>query len=124
MKGEAEVSPEPGKSFDPVLIPKAMEDAGFTASEVFVTVEGTLVEGGGFLELQVPGLKRSFALDGGSQEEALQKSPDLLGKRIRLSGKLHSGDADRPPALSVEEFTTANRSGRDAASKRGRFAPS
>jgi len=110
VKGEAEVSPEPGKSFDPVLIPKAMKDADFTASEVLVMVEGTLVEGGGFLELQVPGLKRSFALDGGSQVEALEKRADLLGKRIRLSGRLHSGDADRPPLLSVEEFGPVNMS--------------
>ncbi len=124
MKGEAEVSPEPGKSFDPVLIPKAIEDAGFTASEVLVTADGTLVERGGSLALQVPGLKHSFALRGGAWEEALQKRQDLLGKSIRLSGRLHSGDDGRPEALSVEEFTTTNPFGQDAAAERGPFASS
>ena len=102
------MSPEPGKSFDPVLIPKAMEDAGFTASEVFVTVEGTLVEGGGFLELQIPGLKRSITLGGGAQAEAIEKRSDLLGKRIHLVGILHPGQMDRPPILSVEKFEPAS----------------
>lgn len=105
VKGEADVSPRPDASFDPVLIPKALEDAGFTASEVVVTAEGILVQRGDRLELEVPGLKHSFALEGGAKAEALEGRADLIEKRIRLVGILRLARGELPPALSVEEFS-------------------
>jgi hypothetical protein len=103
-KGEAEVFPQQGKSFDPVLISKAIQDAGFTATEVVVTADGTLAKGEEFLELNVPGLNRPFALAGGAQADALRNRADLVGKKIRVTGKLHPSHAEQPPGLTVEEF--------------------
>ena len=99
--------PKQEKSFDPVSIPKAIQDAGFTAAEVVVTTEGTLVKRGEFRELDVPGLKHSFVLEGGAQADALKKRADLVGKKVRLTGKLHPSHADRPPGLTVEKFQAA-----------------
>ncbi len=104
VKGEAQVFPKPGKSFDPVLIPKAIQDAGFTAADVVVTAEGTLVKGREFPELNVPGLNRPFVLAGGSKADALSKRPDLVGRKIRVTGRLHPHHADQPPGLTVEDF--------------------
>ena len=106
-KGQAEVFPKPGKSFDPVLIPKAIKDAGFSAPEVVAVVDGTLVERKDLRELDVPGLKRPFLLAGGAQAEALRKRADLLGKKLRVTGKLHPSHADLPPGLTVENFQPA-----------------
>ena len=104
MKGQADVFPKPGKSFDPALIPKAIKDAGFSAPEVMVTAEGTLAKGKESLELSIPGLKHTFVLAGGAQADALTKRADLIGKKVRLTGKLHPSHADRPPGLTVEDF--------------------
>ncbi len=100
--------PKQGKSFDPVLIPKAIKDAGFTATEVVVTADGTLVKGEKFLELDVPGLNHSFVLAGGAQADALRNRADLVGKKIRVTGKLHPGHTDQPPGLTVEDFQPAS----------------
>jgi hypothetical protein len=107
VKGEAEVFPKPGKSFDPVLIPKAIKDAGFSVPEVIVTADGTLAKRKDLLELDVSGLRRPFVLASGAQEEALKKRADLLGKKIRVTGKLHGSHADQPPGLTVENFQPA-----------------
>ncbi len=107
VKGEAEVFPRSGKSFDPVLIPKAIQDAGFTATEVVVTADGTLVKRGELLEIDVSGLKHSFVLEGGAQAEALKKRADLRGRKVRVTGKLHPSHADHPPGLTVEKFEAA-----------------
>jgi hypothetical protein len=104
VKGQAEVLPKPGRSFDPALIPKAIKDAGFSAPEVLATLAGTLVQGKGLLELYVPGLNHPFVLAGGPQEDALRKRADLMGKKIRLTGKLHPSHGDLPPGLTVESF--------------------
>ncbi len=107
MKGQAEVFPRPGKSFDPVLIPQAIKDAGFSAPEVVASVEGTLVREKEFLELSVPNLKHPFVLAGGAQAEALGSRPDLVGKRVQMTGKLHGSHGDQPPGLTVENFQSA-----------------
>lgn len=107
VKGEAEVFPKQGKSFDPAEIPKAVKDAGFSAPEVVATVDGSLRRGKELLELQVPGLKRVFVLSGGAKDEALKKRADLVGKKIRVTGKVHPGHADLPPGLTVEDFQPA-----------------
>ncbi|GBC81598.1 hypothetical protein HRbin10_00710 [bacterium HR10] len=96
--------PQTGKSFDPVLIPKALRDAGFTPTAIVVVVDGTLIAEGEFLTLDVPGLDHSFVLAGGAQADALRKRTDLVGKKIRVAGKLHPSHADRPPGLTVESF--------------------
>ncbi len=104
VKGEAEVLPKSGKSFDPALIPKAIKDAGFSAPEVVATVDGNLVQKKELLELDVPGLKHPFILAGGPQAQALEKRADLVGKRVQVTGKLHPSHADLPPGLTVENF--------------------
>ena len=104
MKGQAEVYPKPGKSFDPVQIPKAIKGAGFSAPEVDVTADGTLVKSQQFLDLNVPGLKHPFVLAGGAQAEVLSKRVDLVGKKVTVTGKLHPNHADQPPGLTVENF--------------------
>ena len=104
MKGEAEVFPKPGRSFDPALIPKAIKDTGFSAPEVVVTADGILVKGKESLELNIAGIKHSFVLAGGAQADALKKRVDLVGKKVRVTGKLHPSHADLPPGLTVETF--------------------
>jgi hypothetical protein len=104
VKGEAVVFPKPGRSFDPVLIPKAIKDAGFSAPEVMASVEGTLARKKEFLELNVPNLKHPFVLAGGAQADALGKRADLAGKRVQITGKLHGSHGDLPPGLTVESF--------------------
>lgn len=104
MKGEAEVFPKPGKSFDPAQIPKAIKDAGFSAPEVVVTAKGTLAKRQSSLELEVPGLKRPFVLAGGAEADALAKRVELIGRKVRLTGKLKVSGANLPPTLTVENF--------------------
>jgi len=104
VKGEAEVFPKPGRSFDPAQIPKAIKNAGFSAPEVLVTVEGTLIKRKEFLELDVPGLNHPFVLAEGLQADTLKKRTDLVGKKIRLTGKLHPSYGDFPPGLTVDSF--------------------
>jgi hypothetical protein len=107
VKGEAQVFPGPGKSFDPTPIPQAIKDAGFSAPEVVVEADGTLAKRNGLFELDVPGLKHPFSLSGGPQMEALGGRTDLVGKEIRISGKLHLGPDDLVPGLTVESFRQA-----------------
>lgn len=107
MKGEGRVFPKAGKSFDPTSIPKAIHDAGFTATEVDVVVSGTLAVTNGALELDVPGLKHPFSLAGGAKEEALKEDQSLLGKKIRVVGKVREARGALPPSLTIEEFESS-----------------
>jgi hypothetical protein len=108
VKAEATVFPKPGKSFDPVLIPKAIHDAGFTATEVEVVADGTLEARNGALELDVAGLNHPFVLAEGAQESQLRKQSDLIGKKIRVTGKVSAGNGGSPPRLTVEGFQPAD----------------
>jgi len=103
VKGEATVYPKAGESFDPVLIPKAIRDAGFTATEVDAVADGALAAKNGSLELEVPGLKHPFVLAGGAQLGAL-KGANLVGKQIRVTGRVTTAWAGSPPTLTVEAF--------------------
>ena len=96
--------PKQPESFDPALIPKVIEDAGFTAREVVFTADGTLVKRGEFLEMDIAGLKHPFVLAGGAKADALGKRSDLLGKKLRVTGKLHPSHGDQPPGLTIEVF--------------------
>ncbi len=107
VKGEADVFPKPGKSFDPALIPKAIKDAGFSVPEVTVTADGVLVQGKEFLELNISGIKHPFLLAVGAQADSLKKRADLVGKKIRVTGKLHPSHGDLVPGLTVEDFQRA-----------------
>jgi hypothetical protein len=107
VKGEAQVFPKTGKSFDPVQIPKAIKDAGFSAPEVVVEADGTLAKREGSLQLDVPGLKHSFALSGGPQREALAGRADLVGKKVHMRGKLQTDHGGLPPKLTLESFQQA-----------------
>ncbi len=104
MKGQAEVFPKPGKTFDPALIPKAVRDAGFSATEIVVQADGTLVQDTQGLHLTVPGLSYSFVLSDGPGGDALAKREDLLGKAIRVTGKLRVTNSNQPSELTVEDF--------------------
>ena len=108
MKGEGEVFAKAGKAFDPVLIPKSLENAGFTAAEVIVAADGTLAQRGGVLELVVPGLKYAFVLSGGTKAEELKSKSDLLGQRLHVTGKLNLSQL-KEPQLTVDGWTLSNR---------------
>ncbi len=95
---------KPGVSFDPTAIPSAIKGAGFTSQDIVVTVEGTMSQRQGFLELKVPGLVRPFVLSGGQRVDELRNEMDLLEKNIRIVGLLHPSNADGPPSLTVESF--------------------
>ena len=104
MKGEATVYPKQGKSFDPALIPKAIHDAGFTATQVSTVVDGTLASKNGTLELDVPGLKHPFVLARGPEASSLKKQSNLVGKKIEVTGKIGAGHGGSPPTLTVGGF--------------------
>ena len=108
MKGEGQVLAKASKSFDPGLIPKSLENAGFTAAEVVVAAEGTLVQRSGLLELVVPGLKYAFVLSGGTKAEELKSKSDLLGQRLHVIGKLNLSQLEKPQ-LTVDSWTLLNR---------------
>jgi len=107
VKGKGTVYPKAGRSFDPVLIPKAIREAGFTATEVEVVVDGTLASRDGALELDVPGLTHPFVLPGGAQAKSLQGHKNLVGRRIRVTGKLQMSHGNLPPTLTVEDVQPA-----------------
>ncbi len=104
MKGEAQVFPKSQKSFDPALIPGAIKDAGFTAVEVVLVVDGTLARKQGQLQLEVAGLKHPFLLAGGPQADALGEHPDLTGRTVQVTGKLQTRPAGISATLTVEAF--------------------
>ena len=104
MKGEAQVFPKSQRSFDPGLIPGAIKDAGFTAIELVVVVDGTLARKQGQLQLDVAGLKQPFLLAGGPQANALGEYPDLTGRTVQVTGKLQTRRAGLTATLTVEAF--------------------
>ncbi len=108
VKGEATVFPKPGKSFDPVQIPKAIHDAGFTATEVEVVADGMLEARNGSLVLNAAGLNHPFVLAGGSQDGALRKQANLVGKKIRVTGKMRVSLGTSPPTLTIEDYRPSN----------------
>jgi hypothetical protein len=102
--GQAVVRPAERKSFDPTQIAGAIKDAGFDAGEIELTVVGTLGKQEDFLLLELSGAVRKFVLAGGAKAEELEGLAELLGKRLRVTGKLHPSHADRPPGLTVERW--------------------
>ena len=108
MKGEGEVFAKAGKSFDPVLIPKSLEDAGFTAAEVVLAADGTLAQRGGLLELVVPGLRHAFVLSDGAKVEELKSRNDLVGQRLHVIGKQNLSQLEKPQ-LTVAGWTLLSR---------------
>ena len=106
--GQAVVRPAEGKSFDPTQIPRAIKDAGFSAGEIELTAVGTLGKQEDFLLLELSGAVRKFVLAGGAKAEELEGRAELLGKRLRVTGKLHPSHADRPPGLTVERWALAD----------------
>lgn len=98
------ITPKPGKSFDPALIPKAVKDAGFSAPEVTFTATGRLEQEGSALLLSVPGLRQPFRLSGGEQWSRLEQRTELLGKPVKITGKLQPAKGKAPPGMSVESF--------------------
>ncbi len=106
LKGaQAVVLPAKGKSFDATKIRKAVKDAGFTPGEVVITAEGALARKDDSLLLEMSGPVQRFVLAGGTKADELRAQSDLLGKRLRVAGKLHPSHAERPPGLAVESWT-------------------
>ncbi len=101
MKGEGIVFAKKDKSFDPAQIPKAIQDAGFTATEVNVVAAGTVERSDGGLWLIIPGLSHPFLLRGGAKLDALAKV-NAAGKNLQITGKLQN--EMQGPALTVEDF--------------------
>lgn len=102
--GQAAITPAPGKSFDPTAITKAIKDAGFTPGEVELTAVGTLRRKNGLLVLEMSGPVRQLVLDGGAKTAELKQRRDLLGQRVRVTGKLHPFHADKPAGLQVNRW--------------------
>lgn len=96
--------PATGKSFDPTRMPKAVKDAGFTPGEIEITALGSLARKDGLLVLEMSGAVMQFVLVGGPKEEELGRQKDILGKHVRVAGKLHPSHRDRPPSITVERF--------------------
>lgn len=101
--GQAVIRPAEGKSFDPTRIPKAVKDAGFSPGEIEVTAAGTLRSEKDLL-LEMTGPVPKFVLADGAKAGELEKRSDLLGQRVRVTGKLHPSHADKPPGLTVESW--------------------
>ncbi|MFQ5664342.1 MAG: heavy-metal-associated domain-containing protein [Terriglobia bacterium] len=102
--GQAVLTPQPARSFDPTKIAKAVKDAGFSPGPIEVTAVGTLKSQDELLLLEMPGPVGQFLLAGGDKAEELKKRQDLLNRRLRVRGTLHPYHADRPPGLKVEWY--------------------
>ena len=107
MKGEAQVFSKAQKSFDPAQLTRAIKDAGFTATEVVLSANGTLIQREQILELKVPGLEYSLTLSGGSRIQRLTEQSDLVGRKVHVSGSFHPGLSDQVPGMTVEDFRPA-----------------
>ena len=105
--GQAVLLPKAGKSFDPTRIPKAVKDAGFSPGEIDLTAVGILTRKDNSLQLAMPGLVKALVLAGGAKEDELAARRDLLGQRLEVKGRLHPLHADRPPGLTVEQWSVA-----------------
>ena len=103
--GQAVLLPLKGKSFDPTKISKAVKDAGFTPGEIEVTVVGSLARKDEWLLLEASGPVRQFVLAGGMKAGELEGRSDLIGKQLRVTGKLHPSHADQPPGITVDRWT-------------------
>ncbi|MBI2956600.1 MAG: hypothetical protein HYY26_04735 [Acidobacteria bacterium] len=103
-RGAAVVRPAKGKSFDPTKIPRAVKDAGFTPGDIELTATGTLAQEKDLLLLKMAGLLPKLVLAGGAKAAELKQQTELVGKRLRVTGKLHPSHADQPPGLTVEQW--------------------
>lgn len=65
---------------------------------------GTLSRQNELLILETPGPVRQFVLAGGQKVIELEQRRDLLGQRLRISGKLHPTHANKSPGLTVERW--------------------
>ena len=90
-----------GRSFDPLQIPKAIKNAGFTAAEVVVVAAGTLERTNKGLQLRIPDLAYPFLLLGGDKSAALARGINIAGKRFEITGRLQQQET---PILTVDDF--------------------
>lgn len=104
--GSATVGPAEGESFDPRELPEAVRAAGFSSPEIRLTAVGTLGTREGEAYLEVPGTEPPFPLAAGEGAAGLEDRDDLAGRRLRVTGRLVSGDDGEPTALAVEEWET------------------
>lgn len=104
-EGQAILLPKERASFDPAKIPSAVKDAGFTPGEIEVTAAGTLAREGELLLLEMPGPVPKLVLAGGPKGPELEGRSDLLGQKLRVTGKLHPSHADRAPGITVERWS-------------------
>lgn len=101
---QAVLSPAEGKSFDPTKIPRAVRRAGFAPGEIELTAAGRLTIGDDFPRLEMPGPLERLILAGGAKAEELRKRPDLIGRRLSVTGVLHPSQAEKPPSITVERW--------------------
>ena len=62
---------------------------------------GILSKEGELFALEMDGPLKKMVLVGGPGIDEIGKKPDLLGTRLRVSGKLHPFHADKPPGITV-----------------------
>ena len=105
---QAVLAPAEGKSFDPAKIPQAVRKAGFAAGEIEVTAAGRLTIEDDSLRLEMPGPVEQLILAGGAKAEKLRKRPDLIGRRLSVTGVLHPSQAEKPPGITVERWELAD----------------
>ena len=91
-------------TFDPAGIPKALRKAGFKAGDIQITTAGKLSKEGDLLALEMTGTVKKFVLAGGKAIESVSNRPELIGTRIRVTGKLHPSHAEKPPGITVERW--------------------
>ena len=98
------VLPAAGDSFDPTKIPEAVRKAGFDAGEIRLVAVGKLRQADDLLLLELGGPLPKLVLAGGEQIGELAKRPELLGRNLRITGKLHGSHAGQTPGLTVESW--------------------
>ncbi len=102
--GRAVVIPATGKDFDPTRIPKAIRDAGFSPGEIELTAVGVVTKEGERLAVELSGGPAKLVLSGGAKLSELERRNELLGHRVRVTGKLLVSAEMKHPGLSVENW--------------------
>ncbi|MBI2986528.1 MAG: hypothetical protein HYY45_07155 [Deltaproteobacteria bacterium] len=88
-----------GKVIDFGKLAKAVDSAGFKASEIKIWARGIVEQAGGKLLLKVSGSNQTLPL---TEDEQAAKLKGLLGKEIRVVGKL---EFDKTlPSFILESF--------------------
>ncbi|MBI4490072.1 MAG: hypothetical protein HY694_13370 [Deltaproteobacteria bacterium] len=88
-----------GKIIDFGKLVKAVDGAGFKASEIKIWARGLVEQTNGKFSLKVSGSNQSFTLRENEQTTKLKAN---LGKEVKVAGKLELDKG--PPSLILESF--------------------